>query len=173
MESQFSSTRIEFNRIEYDDPELASLIRAADAFTLQLYPEECCVMDSASDLASKNALILGALAEQQCNGVWDELVAIAAANFIGKKTAEVKRVFVSPEWRGQTIAERLLHELEQQLLQQGAQRLVLETGIYQPQAIALYKKLGFNLCDAYAPPTYSEELLAYSVFMEKNLRNEG
>src|SRR5436190_20668609 len=54
------------------------------------------------------------------------------------EVAEVKRMFVRPEFRGQGIAGRILKELESWAPELGFQQLILETGKAQPEAIALY-----------------------------------
>lgn len=57
---------------------------------------------------------------------------------------EVKRMYVLPERRGQGIASIVLHELEQWAIELNHPRCLLETGKKQPEAIALYKKNGYN-----------------------------
>lgn len=56
---------------------------------------------------------------------------------------EVKRMFVLPEYRGKSIASTIIAELELWAKELGKDTCVLETGINQPEAIALYKKLGY------------------------------
>jgi GNAT superfamily N-acetyltransferase len=58
-------------------------------------------------------------------------------------TAEVKRMYVEPEMRGHGVAKRVLEHLEVVGRDLGVERLVLETGIYQAEAIGLYHKAGF------------------------------
>lgn len=57
---------------------------------------------------------------------------------------EVKRMFVLPENRGKGIAAEILKELEKWARELGFNKCVLETGIRQPEAIALYKKCGYK-----------------------------
>ena len=56
------------------------------------------------------------------------------------QTAEVKRMFVSPECRGEGIATKVLNELENWAQELNYTTTVLETGIKYPEAIALYQK---------------------------------
>lgn len=58
--------------------------------------------------------------------------------------AEVKRMFTLHEARGKGIASRVLTELENWATELNFKKLILETGVNQPEAIALYKKCGFN-----------------------------
>lgn len=53
---------------------------------------------------------------------------------------EVKRMYVAPKHRGKGIATMVLKELEKWSFELNFTRLILETGIKQPEAIQLYKK---------------------------------
>jgi len=57
---------------------------------------------------------------------------------------EVKRMYVTPEHRGKGVAGRILKALELWAIELGYKRCVLETGINQPEALALYHKSGFS-----------------------------
>lgn len=59
------------------------------------------------------------------------------------RTAEVKRMYVDPEFRGQRIGARILGELEAAAARMNIEKLVLETGIHQEAAIGLYLRAGF------------------------------
>jgi diacylglycerol O-acyltransferase len=57
--------------------------------------------------------------------------------------AEVKRMFVRIEHRRRGHARRMLAELEGWARANGHRRVVLETGLAQPEAIALYESAGY------------------------------
>ena len=59
-------------------------------------------------------------------------------------TVEVKRMFVRPEHRRKGHARRLLAALEESARSDGYRRVVLETGLAQPEAIALYVSAGYR-----------------------------
>jgi GNAT superfamily N-acetyltransferase len=59
-------------------------------------------------------------------------------------TAEVKRMYVAPGARGLGLARRMLAHLEATAAGVGASALVLETGLKQPEAIALYESSGYT-----------------------------
>ncbi|MFF2326890.1 MULTISPECIES: GNAT family N-acetyltransferase [unclassified Streptomyces] len=63
--------------------------------------------------------------------------------------AELKRMFVIPEGRGQGLARRILAALEADALAAGRTRMVLETGDKQPEAIALYISSGYAPCQKF------------------------
>ncbi|WP_300671661.1 GNAT family N-acetyltransferase [Soonwooa sp.] len=79
----------------------------------------------------------------------NQAVACGAIKSYDDKTAEVKRMFVLDSERGQGFASRLLKELEVWAWDLGYDKLILETGINQPEAISLYKKLGYSIIENY------------------------
>ncbi len=80
-------------------------------------------------------------------------------------TMEVKRMYVLPKKRGQGIAASVLRELEIWAKELHYARCILETGHKQPEAIALYKKEGYQII-----PNYGQyEGIANSVCFEKIL----
>lgn len=75
---------------------------------------------------------------------WDrQPVGCGAIKEFSDDTVEVKRMYVLPEFRGKGIAVAVLHDLETWADKLGYKRLVLETGVKQPEAIALYNKSGY------------------------------
>jgi GNAT superfamily N-acetyltransferase len=62
----------------------------------------------------------------------------------GPGEGEVKRLWVAPAGRGRGTARALLAALVAHARQQGWSRLVLETGLAQPEAIALYESEGWQ-----------------------------
>lgn len=61
-----------------------------------------------------------------------------------EQTMEIKRMFVLPELRGLGIATKILVGLEKWGQKLGYARCILETGIKQPEAIALYTKNSYH-----------------------------
>jgi GNAT superfamily N-acetyltransferase len=60
------------------------------------------------------------------------------------EAAEIKRMYTAPAWRGRGVASAVLRALEDSARDAGRKRVVLETGHKQPEAIALYEKLGYD-----------------------------
>lgn len=58
--------------------------------------------------------------------------------------AEVTELFVQPAHRGQGIEESLLRHIETYASQQGAQQLILHTGLKNTTAQELYRSLGYR-----------------------------
>ncbi len=71
-------------------------------------------------------------------------VACGAVKYYDEETFEVKRMFTLPKYRGKGIAGKVLSELEKWAKELLVKRCVLETGINQPEAIALYQRLGYS-----------------------------
>ncbi len=63
--------------------------------------------------------------------------------------AEIKRMYVKPELRGQRIAQNILTELEAWAVELGFSIAVLETGLKQPEAIRLYERCGYGKIENY------------------------
>ena len=59
-------------------------------------------------------------------------------------SAEVKRMYVAPRARGLGLARSMLRHLEETAREEGAEVMVLETGLRQPEAIALYESSGYQ-----------------------------
>jgi GNAT superfamily N-acetyltransferase len=73
----------------------------------------------------------------------DEPVATGGFRRFDDATAEIKRMFVVREHRGRGHARAVLAELERLARAAGYRRIVLETGVLQPEAIALYESCGY------------------------------
>jgi GNAT superfamily N-acetyltransferase len=65
------------------------------------------------------------------------------------QTCEVKRMWTHPQYRRRGLATVVLRALEDAAREAGYDRLILETGPQQPEAEALYMRLGYNRIDVY------------------------
>lgn len=75
----------------------------------------------------------------------DVAVGCGAIKSYKENIAEVKRMFVPPIFRGKGIASKILIELENWAKELNFEKCILETGIKQPEAIALYKKNDYRI----------------------------
>ena len=66
--------------------------------------------------------------------------------------AEIKRMYVAPPARRAGLARRMLDHLEATARAAGADLMVLETGIEQPEAIALYESSGYAPVPGFGHP---------------------
>lgn len=62
---------------------------------------------------------------------------------LDESTAEVKRLWTDPAYRRRGLASRVLNLLEREAAARGYRRLRLETGMAQPEAVALYAARGW------------------------------
>lgn len=151
--------------IEFLDPdvdEVQQLIAASDAFYVDLYPAESNHLESSDDLKRSNVVFIGG----RVDGC---LVASGAAKIMQDdgSYAEIKRVFVHHDYRGRGLSRAIMKYLEAELLSRGITLFRLETGIRQPEALGLYKKLGYHE----RKPFGAYVLDPLSVFMEKQVKS--
>ena len=76
--------------------------------------------------------------------------------------AEVKRVWVEPAYRGQSVASRLMDAIEEKARQAGFRRVVLQTRPIMQDAVALYTKRGYALIPNYPPYDRLEGAVCYA-----------
>ena len=62
---------------------------------------------------------------------------------------EMKRLFVLPECRGMKLGDRLVEEIVQHARKAGFKEMVLDTITPLKAAVHLYRKMGFEECEAY------------------------
>ena len=79
----------------------------------------------------------------------DDAIACGAIKAYDDSAAEVKRMYTRLEYRGKGIASKLLIALEKWAKELSFEKCILETGIKQPEAIALYKKNGYSIIENY------------------------
>lgn len=139
-----------------DQPDVHALIGELDAYLYSLYPAENVY---ALDLSSLlNPGVLFAVARDAAG------VSVGCGAIVVKPAyGEIKRMYVRPAARGQGLARRLIDTLEKKAMEQGCRRFMLETGPTQPEALALYERLGYQCRGPFGD--YPDDPL--SVFMEK------
>ncbi|WP_298514486.1 GNAT family N-acetyltransferase [uncultured Kordia sp.] len=79
----------------------------------------------------------------------DKAIGCGAIAIYDLNTMEVKRMYVSPEARGQRIGEKVLSELENWSRELGSTKCVLFMGSKQPEASKLYQKNQYHLIEKY------------------------
>ncbi|HWM19434.1 MAG TPA: GNAT family N-acetyltransferase [Ilumatobacteraceae bacterium] len=62
----------------------------------------------------------------------------------GRRIAEIKRMYVVPDARGNKLGAAVLDRLEHEATELGIDQIVLETGSRQPEAIQMYERAGFT-----------------------------
>lgn len=84
-----------------------------------------------------------------------------ADTVVGPATVEVKRMYVSPDARGSGVAAAVLRALEDAARDLGTRRIVLETGILQPDAIRFYEREGYESISPFGPYVGSAESVCF------------
>jgi putative acetyltransferase len=141
-----------------DQPDVHALLRQSDACFAGLYPAES---NHLVDIATLTAANVRFLVARRGGSV----VGCGAVVFGADGEAELKRMFVAPEARGLKLGSRILDALESAAKTEGARVLRLETGVRQPEALALYRRRGYTERGPFAP--YQPDPL--STFFEKRI----
>jgi len=147
--------------IQADDPASPAareLIEQLDKLLTGSYPAESNHLLSVEALRQPNVTFITASVDGAVAG---------CGAFVnqGAEYAEIKRMFVLPEFRGLKLGRRILEELEKLARASGIELARLETGVYQSEALLLYEKAGYQRRGPFGE--YSEDPL--SIFMEKKL----
>lgn len=95
----------------------------------------------------------------------DRPVGCASIKQYDDKHAEVKRVFVKDEYRGNGVARELMKMLEAKAVERGYRYLILETGRPLVAATRLYQDIGYRIIPNYG--SYKD--MAESICMKKEL----
>jgi putative acetyltransferase len=83
----------------------------------------------------------------------ESAIACGALKHFDDSTAEVKRMYVKPQFRGRGLSKLILIQLEGYAKELNYQRLILETGLKQPEAMNLYNKFGYKPLKCYGRHT--------------------
>lgn len=127
---------IEIRAVDAGSPDAQALIAALDADLLTRYPG----LDTHGIVVDEFRLAGGEFFVAYVSGT---AVACGAYRPLSADTAEIKRMFVPPSHRRQGLSKRILEAIESAARGRGFKRLVLETGVRQPEAIYLYSQAGY------------------------------
>ena len=92
-------------------------------------------------------------------------VGCGAVSNYNQTTMEVKRMYVTPSYRGQKIVECILSELENWTQELGFSKCILFMGVNQPEAMKLYTRNHFSVIENYG----KLEDIPDSICLAKNL----
>lgn len=147
---------IKVARTNTNNPDFINLVKLLDAYLAIQDGEDHAFYDQFNKIEQiKHALIV------YKNNI---PIGCGAIKEFNSHTMEIKRMYVSPNQRGKGIASNILHSLEQWATELNYTKCILETGLKQPEAIALYKKQTYTLIANYGQYVGVEN----SVCFEKN-----
>lgn len=130
----------------YDHPDASHLVRALFHDQTERYgyadPWEA---DPAHYTPPRGLFLVGYLddAPVTCGGyrLFDERT----------RTVEIKKMYTVPHLRGQGLGNRIMTELEHHAALHDAHRVILETGVRNTAALALYAARGYHPIERYVP----------------------
>lgn len=141
-----------------DQPAVVALLEASDALMDALYPPE-----------GNFAVDLATLCQPDISFVVARLggrvAGCGAIRWFDDGSAELKRIFVHEDARGNGLGSRIMAFLHDLAGERQIGRLYLETGPLNVEAVRMYAALGYAECGPFA----GYENNPYSVFMTKQL----
>ncbi len=141
-----------------DSPDARALVLELEAHLERFYPPESRHGYSVDKLIREGVAFFVVRYQGEpagCGGV----------QLVGGEYGELKRMYVRPAFRGLGLAKQLVVHLADYARAHGVDRLRLETGVHQTEAIGLYEGLGFYRIPPFGP--YHDDPL--SLCYEKRL----
>ena len=131
------TVRVEEDR--YDSPVAARLVRELLAELHDRYGQDDADPDhlDAPQLAAPHGRFVVAWLDA-------DTVGCGGLRRADERLGEIKRMYVRPAWRGHGVGRAVLHAIEARARALGYERLILETGTRQPEAIGLYTSAGYK-----------------------------
>ncbi|MCF4120693.1 GNAT family N-acetyltransferase [Antribacter sp. KLBMP9083] len=161
------SERLDLRVVAWDDADAAALRRGMFAFNCERYPDLEASVEARGGYPAVDARmgegILATLVAYRDG----EAVGCASLRPASDGALEVRTVFVRDTARRSGVARRLLAALEDVARENGAQSLVLETGVRQPEAIGLYRALGYRPVLPFPPHDQDDD--PFGLYLGKRL----
>jgi putative acetyltransferase len=151
-------TEIIFQKADPRDTKVRQFIEELDHYLAQLYPSESNYGLDIEALIQSPMRFYSVTLDGDvlgCGGFW-----------LHDDYAEVKRVYIHPKSRGLGLGRKIMAHLESEMLREGRKVARLETGISQPEALGLYRAIGYVDRRAFGDYPIDDP---FSVFMEKTL----
>ncbi len=145
-------------KVDPRETKVRQLIEELDDYMARLYPTESNYGLDLETLTQAPMRFYSVTVDGEvlgCGGFWlyDDYV-------------EVKRVYIHPKSRGLGLGRKIMAHLEGEVLAHGYKLVRLETGISQPEALGLYRAIGYVDCGPFGDYPSDDP---FSVFMEKAL----
>lgn len=144
-------------RTNSSNPDFLKLVRHLDAELAERDGQDHAFYSQYNNLDQIRNVLLG----YEDSGV----VACGGMKEISTASLEIKRMYVDPDLRGRGVASQILAGLELWAGELGYERIVLETGKRQPEAIRLYEKNGYIRIPNYGPYQGIENSVCFEKFV--------
>jgi GNAT superfamily N-acetyltransferase len=152
---------MEIRQVTFTDPDPVMLIEQVQGEYTRRYggPDETPLDPTVFD-APLGAFFVGYLADRPvAMGGWRYRPDVTA--FGRSSVTEIKRMYVVPRARRCGLARLILEHLEETAQVAGAEVMVLETGIEQPEAISLYLASGYSPVEGFGHYKWSPKSRYY------------
>jgi len=153
--------------VSWDDPRAVELRRQMDAEMTVRYSNPGAPPEPAELTARRNASLAVDPADVRATVLVLDTDGTPIGHAVLRELRgewEVKRVIVAEGTRGRGIGRTLMARLEEIAREAGVARLILQTGNRQPDAVALYEKIGYTPIPIYEPYI---ETIPFSLCYEK------
>lgn len=161
-----SAEGLRLRPLSYDDPVAQHLVeRVQQEYVLRYGGRDEAVVDPA-DFTPPAGLFLVA----EVDGV---PAGCGAWRLLPSGDVEIKRVYVEPAFRRRGLAQRLMAALEDSAARAGHRTVVLNTGQQQPEALALYARLGYRAVPGYGVYACAPDAVFLGRDLEQRERSEG
>lgn len=156
-------------RVGYGHEDAARLVELVQAEYTVLYgtPDESPLRPAEFEPPAGSFFVAYADGDAVATGAWRARPDVVEPRL--GRVAEIKRMFVVEQHRGRGLSRQVLAHLEGDARAAGFDGLVLETGLMQPRAIALYRSAGYTEVGAYGHYADSEQ----SVYLGRRLRESS
>lgn len=149
LEGDTGIAQLEIRRVGFGHPDALRLVDEVQAVYVERYggPDDTPLEPAMFEPPTGSFFVGYVDGAAIATGAWrrrDDLEVLGT-----RASAEIKRMYVADGHRGAGHARRMLAHLEETAARAGAEALVLETGIRQPEAIALYVSSGYVEIDKF------------------------
>ncbi len=130
--------------MRFTDPDVQHLVEEVQSYYVSIYggPDDSPIVDGEFDSPQGTFVLATDATGPVGMGGWRHRPDLGAR--FDASVAELKRMYVTPRARRRGISRVVLTDLERTAAAAGVQLLVLETGIVQEDAIALYESSGYR-----------------------------
>ncbi len=156
------ATTLDLRAVAIDHPHAQLLVEEVQEIYVALYGgRDESPIDVAEFVAPLGSFWVGYLdGDPLVSGAWrrrNDVLALGST-----VSAEIKRMYVAPRGRGLGLARAMLAHLEATAAEGGAEVMILETGVAQPEAMALYESVGYQPITPYGHYAWSPSNRCYA-----------
>jgi GNAT superfamily N-acetyltransferase len=146
--STSAESAVRLRAVAYDDPVAQYLVEAVQQEYVVRYGGPDSAVVEVADFRPPRGTFLVA----EVDGV---PAACGAWRMHEDGVVEIKRVYVEPAFRRRGLAQVIMQALEESAARAGHRAVLLNTGLRQPEALALYARLGYRDVPGYG--IYADE----------------